>query len=50
MPNHSAMSMMPVFPKTGEHERTSRPGVFAIGNASNPIAHLAHAAAAGEDS
>ena len=49
MPNHSAMSMMPVFPKTDEHERTSRPGVFAIGNASNPIAHLAHAAAAGTE-
>ena len=37
------------FPKTDEHGRTSRPGVFAIGNASNPIAHLAHAAAAGTE-
>jgi thioredoxin reductase len=27
--------------------KTSRPGVFAIGNASNPIAHLAHATAEG---
>jgi thioredoxin reductase len=26
---------------------TSRPGVFAVGNASNPIAHLAHATAEG---
>jgi thioredoxin reductase len=35
------------FAKADEHGRTSRPGVFAIGNASNPIAHLARAAAAG---
>lgn len=27
--------------------RTSRPGVFAIGNASDAVAHMAHAAAAG---
>jgi thioredoxin reductase len=27
--------------------KTSRPGVFAVGNASNPIAHLAHATAEG---
>jgi thioredoxin reductase len=37
------------FAKADEHGRTSRPGVFAIGNASNPIAHLAHAAAAGTE-
>ena len=37
------------FAKVDEHGRTSRPGVFAIGNASNPIAHLAHAAAAGTE-
>jgi thioredoxin reductase len=37
------------FAKTDEHGRTSRPGVFAVGNASNPIAHLAHAAAAGTE-
>ena len=37
------------FAKTDEHGRTSRAGVFAIGNASNPIAHLAHAAAAGTE-
>jgi thioredoxin reductase len=37
------------FAKSDEHGRTSRPGVFAIGNASNPIAHLAHAAAAGTE-
>jgi thioredoxin reductase len=37
------------FAKTDEHGRTSRPGLFAIGNASNPIAHLAHAAAAGTE-
>jgi thioredoxin reductase len=37
------------FAKTDEHGRTSRPGVFAIGNAGNPIAHLAHAAAAGTE-
>jgi Pyridine nucleotide-disulphide oxidoreductase len=35
------------FATTDEHGRTSRPGVFAVGNATNPIAHLAHAAAAG---
>jgi thioredoxin reductase len=35
------------FAKTDENGRTSRPGVFAIGNATNPIAHLAHAAASG---
>ncbi|MER8778550.1 NAD(P)/FAD-dependent oxidoreductase [Mesorhizobium sp. M0220] len=33
--------------KTDKHGRTSRPGVFAIGNASDPLAHLAHASAAG---
>jgi thioredoxin reductase len=37
------------FAKTDAHGRTSRPGVFAVGNASNPIAHLAHAAAAGTE-
>jgi thioredoxin reductase len=37
------------FVKVDEHGRTSRPGVFAIGNATNPIAHLAHAAAAGTE-
>lgn len=37
------------FAKTDEHGRTSRPGVFAVGNAVNPVAHLAHAAAAGTD-
>jgi thioredoxin reductase len=37
------------FAITDEHGRTSRPGVFAVGNAANPIAHLAHAAAAGTD-
>ena len=37
------------FAKVDEHGRTSRPGVFAIGNATNPIAHLAHAAAAGTE-
>ena len=37
------------FAKADEHGCTSRPGVFAIGNASNPIAHLAHAAAAGTE-
>lgn len=35
------------FAKTDENGRTSRPGVFAVGNASNPIGHLAHAAASG---
>jgi thioredoxin reductase len=35
------------FAKTDENGRTSRPGVFAIGNATNPIGHLAHAAADG---
>ncbi|ESX62783.1 FAD-dependent pyridine nucleotide-disulfide oxidoreductase [Mesorhizobium sp. LSHC420B00] len=33
--------------KADKHGRTSRPGVFAIGNASDPLAHLAHASAAG---
>lgn len=37
------------FAKTDEHGRTSRAGVFAVGNAVNPVAHLAHAAAAGTD-
>jgi thioredoxin reductase len=37
------------FASTDEHGRTSRPGVFAVGNATDPIAHLAHAAAAGTD-
>ncbi len=37
------------FAKVNEHGRTSRPGVFAIGNATNPIAHLARAAAAGTE-
>ena len=37
------------FAKTDEHGRTSRPGVFAIGNATNPVAHLAHAAASGTE-
>jgi thioredoxin reductase len=37
------------FAKTDERGRTSRSGVFAIGNASNPVAHLAHAAAAGTE-
>jgi thioredoxin reductase len=37
------------FAKVDEHGRTSRPGVFAIGNATNPIAYLAHAAAAGTE-
>lgn len=37
------------FARTDEHGKTSRPGVFAVGNAANPIAHLAHAAAAGTD-
>jgi len=35
------------FAKTDADGRTSKPGLFAIGNASNPVAHLAHAAAAG---
>jgi thioredoxin reductase len=35
------------FARTDENGRTSRPGVFAVGNATNPIAHLAHAAASG---
>jgi thioredoxin reductase len=35
------------FAKTDQNGRTSRPGVFAIGNATNPIGHLAHAAASG---
>jgi thioredoxin reductase len=37
------------FARTDEHGRTSRPGVFAVGNAANPLAHLAHAAAAGTE-
>ena len=37
------------FAKVDEHGRTNRPGVFAVGNASNPIAHLAQAAAAGTE-
>jgi thioredoxin reductase len=37
------------FAKTDAHGRTSRSGVFAIGNAANPVAHLAHAAAAGTE-
>lgn len=35
------------FAKTDQNGHTSRSGVFAIGNAANPIGHLAHAAAAG---
>jgi thioredoxin reductase len=35
------------FATTDQHGRTSRPGVFAVGNATNP--HLAHAAAAETD-
>lgn len=35
------------FATTDEGGRTSRPGLFAIGNATDPVAHLAHAAAAG---
>jgi thioredoxin reductase len=35
------------FAKTDENGRTSRPGVFAVGNATNPIGHLAHASASG---
>ena len=35
------------FAKTDENGRTSRPGVFAVGNAANPVAHLSHAAASG---
>lgn len=37
------------FARTDEHGRTSRPGVFAVGNAANPLAHLAHAAASGTE-
>lgn len=37
------------FAKTDQNGRTSRPGVFAVGNAANPIGHLAHAAASGTD-
>jgi thioredoxin reductase len=37
------------FAKTDEHGRTNRPGVFAVGNVANPLAHLAHAAAAGTE-
>ena len=35
------------FAKTAENGRTSRPSVFAVGNATNPIAHLTHTAASG---
>ena len=35
------------FARTDADGRTSRAGVFAIGNASNPVAHLVHAAASG---
>lgn len=35
------------FAKTDKGGRTSRPGVFAIGNANDAWAHLAHASAAG---
>lgn len=35
------------FAKTDSAGRTTRPGIFAIGNANDPVAHLAHAAAAG---
>ena len=35
------------FAKTDLDGRTTRPGLFAIGNAADPMAHLAHAAAAG---
>jgi thioredoxin reductase len=35
------------FAKTDENGRTSRAGVFAVGNATNPMGHLAHAAASG---
>jgi thioredoxin reductase len=35
------------FAKTDAGGKTSRPGVFAIGNANEPWAHLAHAAASG---
>ena len=37
------------FATTDKHGQTSRPGVFALGNATNPITDLAHAAAAGTD-
>lgn len=37
------------FARTDAHGRTSRSGVFAVGNAANPLAHLAHAAAAGTE-
>ena len=37
------------FARTDAHGRTSRPGVFAVGNAADPLAHLAHAAAAGTE-
>jgi thioredoxin reductase len=33
--------------KVDPNGKTSRPGVFAVGNAANPIAHLAHATAEG---
>ncbi len=35
------------FARVDQTGKTSRPGVFAVGNASNPIAHLAHATAEG---
>ncbi|OQM74062.1 NAD(P)/FAD-dependent oxidoreductase [Manganibacter manganicus] len=35
------------FAKTDAGGATSRPGVFAIGNANEPLAHLVHAAASG---
>jgi thioredoxin reductase len=35
------------FARTDQNGRTSRPGVFAVGNATNPLGHLAHAAADG---
>ncbi|MGK9286430.1 NAD(P)/FAD-dependent oxidoreductase [Sinorhizobium meliloti] len=33
--------------RTDSAGRTSRPGIFAVGNAADPAAHLAHASAAG---
>ena len=35
------------FAITDADGRTSRPGVWAVGNAADPLAHLVHAAAAG---